>query len=458
VAIYYMNVQIIGRSAGRTATGAAAYRAGERIVDERTGQVFDYTRRRGEIETEILAPEGAPAWAQDRAQLWNRAEAVERRGDAQVAREMVVAFPKELNPDQQWELVRAYVREEFVSKGMVADVAIHRNPGNPHAHIMLTMREIGPEGFSAKKNREWNKPELLERWREEWAVQSNRALERAGREERIDHRSLQEQGVERLPQVHLGPHASALERQGVATEKGDHNRVVAEHNAVVLDLEKARQERQALRVEKAIQERTAARINAGWLPVHAQALGQLEVRAKGRELTADDLREYRETYGGHLQSVNQEIAAINQEGERLGYAQRALERHQEALNQLRPHETILRTAKRLFSPEARAVYQHAQNEVKYAQTGVERWGIKDFPDLARRQGEWEQQRAKLPKLESKADTLHGALGLIDKALEGFSRAMERARRSREREDRAREDWWAELERKKERSRDSDRGR
>jgi hypothetical protein len=439
VAIYYMSVQIIGGSAGRTATGAAAYRAGERIVDERTGQVYDYTRRRGEIETEILAPEGAPAWAQDRSRLWNEVERAERRGDAQVAREMVVAFPKELNPDQQWELIRAYVREEFVAKGMVADVAIHRNPGNPHAHIMLTMREMGPEGFSAKKNREWNKPELLERWREEWAVQSNRALERAGREERIDHRSLQEQGVERQPQVHLGPHASALERQGVATEKGDHNRLVAEHNAVVVDLEKARQERQALQVEKATQERTATRIKAGWLPDHAQVLGQLEVRAGGRELSADNLREYRETYTAHLQSLSWEVADIKQEGERLGYAEQALARHQEALSQLRPHETLIGTAKRWFNPEAREAYRRAQYEVQSSRTAVDRFGIKDQPDLARRQGELEQRRSRLPGLESQAETLKGALRMIDKALEGFNRTVERERRARERDQQSRDD-------------------
>jgi hypothetical protein len=456
VAIYYMNVQIIGRSAGRTATGAAAYRAGERIVDERTGQVFDYTRRRGQIETEILAPEGAPAWARDRASLWNQVEKAEKRGDAQVAREMVVAFPKELDPDQQWELIRAYVRAEFVSKGMVADVAIHRNSGNPHAHIMLTMREMGPEGLSAKKNREWNKPELLERWREEWAVQSNRALERAGREERIDHRSLQEQGVECLPQVHLGPHASALERQGVATEKGDHNRLVAEHNAVVIDLEKTRRERQALQVEKAVTERYNTRLKAGWLPVHAQALGQLEMRAGGRELTADDLREDRATCEANWRSVSQEIASIDQEGKRLGYAQEAFTRYHEELGQLRPHESLIGTAKRWFSPEARAEYRQAQYRVESARDLVNRWGIKDQPDLARRQSEWEQRRSRLPGLQSKAETVQGALRMIDKALGGFSRALERQRRAQERAH-ARE--WEEIwERKQERSRGSDRGR
>ncbi len=251
MAIFIMNAQIIGRSAGRTATGAAAYRAGERIVDERTGQVFDYTGRRGEREAQVFSPAGSQPWVQDRSRLWNAVEKAERRADAQVAREIMVAFPIELSKEQQRELIAGYVQEQFAARGMVADVAIYRTPGNPHAHIMLTMREMGPEGLSSKKNREWNKPEMLESWRE-GATHTNRALERAGRPERIDHGSLAEQGSERLTQVHLGPHAAALERRGVPTEKGGQNRLVAEHNGVVVDLAKAREEKRQLEVKRAV--------------------------------------------------------------------------------------------------------------------------------------------------------------------------------------------------------------
>jgi ATP-dependent exoDNAse (exonuclease V) alpha subunit len=141
------------------------------------------------------------------------------------------------------------------------------------------MRELGSEGFSAKKNREWNKPEVLQKWREEWATYANRALERAGIANRIDHRSLEAQGIERLPQVHLGPHAAALERQGVQTEKGDHNRTVTEHNRVVVDLEQAREERRDLQREKAVTDRHNARLNEGWPVPQAQALAQLEYTA-----------------------------------------------------------------------------------------------------------------------------------------------------------------------------------
>lgn len=165
MAIYHLSAQVIGRSAGRSSVAAAAYRAGERITDERTGHVHDYTKRQ-DIEREIITPEGAPAWMQERARLWNAVEAVEKRKDAQVARELNIALPKELTPEQQREMVHRYVKEEMVSKGMVADVAIHRNdPNNPHAHIMTTMRDVSPEGFGTK-NREWNRTEQLEEWRE----------------------------------------------------------------------------------------------------------------------------------------------------------------------------------------------------------------------------------------------------------------------------------------------------
>lgn len=417
MAIYYINVQIIGRSAGRTATGAAAYRAGERIVDERTGLVFDYTRRTGEIETEILAPDNAAAWTQDRAQLWNRVEQAERRGDAQVAREIVVAFPKELDADQQRELIRGYVREEFVRQGMVADVAIHRNPDNPHAHIMLTMREIGPEGFSAKKNREWNRPEQLERWREEWANHANRALDRAGRNERIDHRSLAEQGLERAPQLHLGPHASALERRGISTEIGDHNRLVAEHNVVVIDLEKARNERQALAVEKAADERYARRIGAGWTPDDAKLVSYLESEyAGGAELTQHGVRNLCEAQQEALSGIERRIDQVHVLDNTIREAERELHLHQAAQDALRTHETPLATVRRWFSQSAREAYQDAQWRVKSSDRSLQHLGVHSEAELAQRKGRLASLRAELPGLRQQAEAIKGTLGYLEKGL------------------------------------------
>ncbi|MTE02111.1 hypothetical protein GIY56_17615 [Paracoccus sp. YIM 132242] len=213
MAIYHLRATMISRSTGRSATGAAAYRSGERIHDERTGLSFDYRARSGVEHVEILAPERSPEWVRDRAALWNAVERAETRKNSQVAREIRVALPAELDQAQRIALVRDFCQRSFVDRGMVADIALHA-PGregderNHHAHILLTTREIGPEGFSTK-NRDWNAVEMLEGWREAWARDSNRALERCGHETRIDHRTLEAQREE------------ALERSVQARERGD---------------------------------------------------------------------------------------------------------------------------------------------------------------------------------------------------------------------------------------------
>jgi ATP-dependent exoDNAse (exonuclease V) alpha subunit len=133
MAIYHLSVKVISRGGGRSATAAAAYRSAEHVRDRTTGQDFDYTRKAGVEHTEILAPEHAPQWVLDRAELWNRVEEAEIRKDAQLAREVEVALPIELDQETQVELIREFAKEAFVSKGMVADIAIHRdNPENPH--------------------------------------------------------------------------------------------------------------------------------------------------------------------------------------------------------------------------------------------------------------------------------------------------------------------------------------
>ena len=213
MAIYHLRATMISRSAGRSATAAAAYRVGERIEDHRTGLTFDYRARGGVDHVEILAPAHAPEWAQDRAALWNAVEAAETRKNSQVAREIRVALPAELDHGQRVELVRDFCQRQFVDRGMVADIALHA-PGregddrNHHAHILLTTREIAAEGFTTK-NRDWNAVEVLEGWREAWARDSNRALERCGLDERIDHRTLEAQRIE------------AQERATAAQERGD---------------------------------------------------------------------------------------------------------------------------------------------------------------------------------------------------------------------------------------------
>ena len=235
MAIYHMSAQAISRSGGGSAVAAAAYRAAEKIEDRRTGEEHDYSRRRGVDHAEIVAPANAPQWARDRAELWNAAEAAERRKDSQVAREVRVAIPAELGESDRRRLVREYAKEQFARRGMVADIAIHGSEGkNPHAHILLTMRRLEGNSFARTKERGWNSKKTLARWRSSWARKCNRALERAGSPERIDHRTLAEQRADALrrgdaesareldrePEVHLGA-AYHMEQDGIKTDRGD---------------------------------------------------------------------------------------------------------------------------------------------------------------------------------------------------------------------------------------------
>ena len=226
MAIYHLQVNTIGRSNGRNAVRAAAYRAAERLIDERSGETYSYARKEGVEHKEILAPDGAPAWVFDRAKLWSAVEMKEARCDAQLAREIVVTLPRELSAEDQVELIRGYVREQFVKRGMVADLCIHRNnPDHPHAHVMLTMRELGPDGFE-NKARGWNDKGLCLEWRAEWADSANLALEHAGLSVRIDHRSYEEQGIDLEPQGKIGHTLGHEDGRVLVRER------MAEHEAI----------------------------------------------------------------------------------------------------------------------------------------------------------------------------------------------------------------------------------
>lgn len=225
MAVYHFSAKTVSRSAGRSSTAAAAYRSGERIVDERTGEIHDYTRKGGVVDSLVVLPHGG---TMNRADLWNKVEAHHKRGDATVAREFVVALPAELDAAQRQELARSYARELADRYGVGVDLNIHA-PGkegdqrNHHAHILLTACYCGPTGTLGKKAVELDPihcqrqklPNVVEVERERWESITNRALETAGQEARIDHRSLEAQGItDRLPGVHLGPTATAIERSG----------------------------------------------------------------------------------------------------------------------------------------------------------------------------------------------------------------------------------------------------
>ena len=260
----HIPVSIIKRSVGRSAVAAAAYRSGTKLTNEWDGMTHDYTRKGGIVHAEIILPAHAPPEFADRSILWNSVEQIEKARDSQLAREIEAALPRELSGEQQLALVRAYVKDNFVDKGMCADFAIHdKGTGNPHVHIMLTLRPLKengqwgakcrkaydldengqriPDGKGGWKNHredttDWNDKENVEIWRAAWAAYTNRALESAGRPERIDHRSYKRQGIDKIPSVHLGPAASQMEKRGIRTDKGEVNRQIAADNKLLKEI------------------------------------------------------------------------------------------------------------------------------------------------------------------------------------------------------------------------------
>jgi len=211
MAIYHFSAQVISRSQGRSSVAASAYRSAEKLLDDRTGLNHNFTKKSDVIEKSILLPSDAPEWMGHREKLWNGVEQSEKRKDAQLAREINIALPHELSEKQNWDLLKSFVQKEFVNQGMVADVAFHRGhkggEDQPHGHVMLTMREVTPEGFG-QKVRAWNDKALLNDWREHWAERCNLELARHGFDLRIDHRTLEAQGINLEPQSKIGPKAT----------------------------------------------------------------------------------------------------------------------------------------------------------------------------------------------------------------------------------------------------------
>ena len=234
LAIYHLTAKVISRGRGQSITAAAAYRSGSALRDERYGLRHDYTRNRKPAHSEIMSPAGAPAWVHDREMLWNRVEAGERRKDSQLARAIDIGLPVELSHAQSVALVRDYIAQEFVSKGMIADFSIRRNASNnPHAQILLTLREATSSGFGPKM-RHWNRKANLIEWRSAWAERANQHLARAGHVVRIDHRTLEAQQIELVPGRRGVAHWSqgkhdlpshlqerVAERQRIAQENGE---------------------------------------------------------------------------------------------------------------------------------------------------------------------------------------------------------------------------------------------
>ena len=254
-------ITIVQRSQRQSAVAAAAYQSGEKLFCEYDQQVKHYPEKRGIVHNEILLPANAPPEYADRNTLWNAAEAVEKQWNSQLARRIVLAIPREIPPEQHADLIRDYCREFFVSKGMIADFAIHdKGDGNPHAHILLTMRAMDETGKWLPKSRkvydldengerirlpsgnwkshkedtvDWNNQKYGEIWRQGWAAVANRYLEANDRPERLDLRSYERQGLDKIPTVHMGPAVSQMEKRGIQTNIGNLNRDITAANRLM---------------------------------------------------------------------------------------------------------------------------------------------------------------------------------------------------------------------------------
>jgi len=292
MAIYHLNIKPISRSAGRSAPAAAAYRAGERIRDERTGALHNYSRRQDVSHTEILLPAQLAgtelAWAKDRAALWNAAERAERQRNSRVAREYEVALPAELNPAQRLELARSFARELADRHRVAIDLAIHEpraagDPRNHHAHLLATTREVTAAGLAAKAGLDMNGSERRRRGlpagideiktiRERWGTLTNEALQAAGLEARVDHRTLRARGIDQEPMPKIPFAALQIERRGVRSEVAE--RIRAEYRTRV-----------QARVERAAAMQFVARSEDAAGQPGAQSLEQLRRQAREAWLT-----------------------------------------------------------------------------------------------------------------------------------------------------------------------------
>lgn len=234
MAIYHFSAKIISRANGSSVLASAAYRSASRLYDERLGRHHDFSNKAGVVHSEVLLPEGAPDAWRDRKVLWNAVEAAELRKDAQLSREVEFAIPRELDQAEGIRLAREFVEREFVARGMVADLNVHWDIGadgkpKPHAHVMLTTREVRDGEFGAKV-RDWNRTDLLGHWREAWADHVNARLAQLDIDARIDHRSLEAQGIELEPQHKIGPAAARMAAQGLASERLEEHHAIARAN------------------------------------------------------------------------------------------------------------------------------------------------------------------------------------------------------------------------------------
>ncbi len=422
MAIYHLSTKPVSRGAGRSAIAASAYRSGELVHDLTTDQVFDYTRKRGVEHSEIVLPTAAARadinWARDRQALWNAAETCEKRKDARVAREYEVALPHELSRSQRVELVRAFAGELANRYGVVVDFAIHAphrhgDERNHHAHILTTTRELAATGLGAKASIEWSDADRFKKGlgpakqevkaiRAQWAELTNRHLLERGIEARIDHRSLQEQGIEREPTSHLGPAVSGMERRGMGTQVGE--RLARERSAAALarreraaELAQVQAEQQALRVS--ILDLSAAlalaRRERGLEPKLAEHAPESDLTSSAAERLMDKVKERaQELEEGPARAQPAGKKRDRFEGLQLGAGRSPAKR--EAFSQVRP------SAEKLSPEKGRTQAAEAldQSIDRYARAWMDAWRMreKDLPVLEHQKTEVRQAGEALERL------------------------------------------------------------
>ena len=264
---FHFSVNIISRGKGKSAVASAAYISGEKIKNEWDGVTHDYTRKEKVLVKNIILPDHIPKEFNDRSTLWNKVEMAEKNSNAQLARQFIIGLPKELTLSENKSLVERFIKENLTSQGMIVDYAIHDESqdknGNIHCHIMTIMRPINEKGeFLAKSKKEyildengekvlnkngklktrkvelttWNDKGNVEKWRENFSDLCNEYLAKNKIEKRVDHRSFKRQGIKQIPTIHLGSSASAMERKGIRTEKGDINREIKKQNELLKNI------------------------------------------------------------------------------------------------------------------------------------------------------------------------------------------------------------------------------
>lgn len=264
---FHFSVNIISRGKGKSAVASAAYISGEKIKNEWDGVTHDYTRKEKVLAKNIILPDHIPREFNDRSTLWNKVEMAEKNSNAQLARNFIISLPKELSIEENKKMIEEYIKNNFVKEGMIVDLAIHgesrEGNQNIHAHIMTIVRPINEDGTWGQKSKKeyildeqgekilnkngkpktrkvelttWNDKGNVEKWRENFSKLCNEYLAKNKIEKRVDHRSFKRQGIKQIPTIHLGASASAMERKGIRTEKGDINREIKKQNELLKNI------------------------------------------------------------------------------------------------------------------------------------------------------------------------------------------------------------------------------